>query len=94
MNFAAKCGESEDAGGGMRLSSSAGGILAAQFVASPQLTPSARRKRGSSMTDFLLDLIEPDALSRTGRLVAWVAGGLIGVVVAIAALVLLGAEIL
>ena len=46
------------------------------------------------MTDFLLDLIEPDALSRTGRLVAWVAGGLIGVVVAIAALVLLGAEIL
>ena len=41
------------------------------------------------MADFLLHLIEPDALGRNERLVAWVAGGLIGVIAATAALVLL-----
>jgi hypothetical protein len=41
------------------------------------------------MTNFLLHLIEPDALGRTGRLVAWVAGGLIGATVATVALLLL-----
>jgi hypothetical protein len=40
------------------------------------------------MTDFLLHLIEPDALGRAGRLVAWIAGGSIGAIVAIAALAL------
>jgi hypothetical protein len=45
------------------------------------------------MTDFLLHLIEPDALGRAGRLVAWIAGGLVGVIIALAALVLLGTEI-
>ena len=41
------------------------------------------------MADFLLHLIEPDALGRNERLVAWVAGGLIGVGVATVALLLL-----
>lgn len=41
------------------------------------------------MTDRLLHLIEPDDLGRAERLVAWLAGGLIGAVVATAALVLL-----
>jgi hypothetical protein len=41
------------------------------------------------VTDFLLHLIEPDALGRTARLVAWIAGGLIGVIAATVALLLL-----
>ena len=40
------------------------------------------------MTDRLLHLIEPDDLGRAERLVAWLAGGLIGAVLATAALVL------
>jgi hypothetical protein len=46
------------------------------------------------MADRLLHLIEPDGLDSAGRLVAWIAGGLIGALVAAAALVLLlGAHI-
>jgi hypothetical protein len=41
------------------------------------------------MTDRLLNLIEPQGLDRTARLVGWIAGGLVGSLVATAALVLL-----
>jgi hypothetical protein len=41
------------------------------------------------MTDRLLHLIEPEDLGRVERLLAWIAGGLIGAIVATAALVLL-----
>jgi hypothetical protein len=41
------------------------------------------------MTDRLLHLIEPDDLGRGERLLAWLAGGLIGAIVATATLVLL-----
>ena len=46
------------------------------------------------MTERLLHLIEPDGLDSAGRLVAWIAGGLVGAIVAATALVLLlGAHI-
>jgi hypothetical protein len=46
------------------------------------------------MTDRLLHLIEPDGVDSAGRLVAWIAGGLVGAIVATATLVLLlGAHI-
>jgi hypothetical protein len=41
------------------------------------------------MADRLLHLIESEDLSSAGRLVAWLAGGLIGAAVAAGALVLL-----
>jgi hypothetical protein len=41
------------------------------------------------MTDRLLNLIEPQGLDRTARLVGWIAGGLMGSILAAAALVLL-----
>jgi hypothetical protein len=42
-----------------------------------------------AMADRLLHLIEADGVSSAGRLVAWLAGGLIGAVIAAGALVLL-----
>jgi hypothetical protein len=46
------------------------------------------------MTDRLLHLIEPDGLDSAGRLLAWIAGGLVGAIVATTTLVLLlGAHI-
>ena len=46
------------------------------------------------MTDRLLHLIEPDDLDSTARLLGWIAGGLVGAIVATATLVLLlGADI-
>lgn len=46
------------------------------------------------MADRLLHLLEPEDLSSAGRLVGWLAGGLIGALIAAAALVLLlGAHI-
>lgn len=46
------------------------------------------------MTDRLLHLIEPDDLGSAARLLAWLAGGLIGAIAATATLVLLlGAHI-
>ena len=58
-----------------------------------QLTPSAR-EREVLMTDRLLQLIEPDGVDSAGRLVAWIAGGLVGAIVATATLaLLLGAHI-
>jgi hypothetical protein len=44
------------------------------------------------MTDRLLDLIEPQGLDRTARLVGWIAGGLVGSIVAAAALMLLASQ--
>ncbi len=41
------------------------------------------------MTDRLLNLIEPQGLDRTARLLGWIAGGLLGGIVAAAALMLL-----
>jgi hypothetical protein len=41
------------------------------------------------MTDRLLNLIEPQGLDRTARLVGWIAGGLVGSILAAAALLLL-----
>jgi hypothetical protein len=41
------------------------------------------------MTDRLLHLIEPDDLGSGARLLGWVAGGLVGALVATATLVLL-----
>jgi hypothetical protein len=41
------------------------------------------------MTDRLLHLIEPDDLGSGARLLGWLAGGLIGAIVATATLVLL-----
>ena len=46
------------------------------------------------MTDRLLQLIEPDDLDSATRLLGWIAGGLVGAIVATATLVLLlGADI-
>jgi hypothetical protein len=46
------------------------------------------------MTDRLLQLIEPDDLDSAARLQGWIAGGLLGAIVATATLVLLlGADI-
>jgi hypothetical protein len=46
------------------------------------------------MADRLLHLIEPDGLDSTGRLVGWIAGVLVGAIVATAMLaLLLGANI-
>ena len=46
------------------------------------------------MTDRLLHLIEQDGLDSAGRLLAWIAGGLVGAIVATTMLVLLlGAHI-
>jgi hypothetical protein len=46
------------------------------------------------MTERLLHLIEPDGLDSAGRLLAWIAGGLVGAIVAAATLVLvLGAHL-
>jgi hypothetical protein len=41
------------------------------------------------MADRLLNLIEPDDLGSAARLVAWLAGGLVGAIIATATLVLL-----
>jgi hypothetical protein len=41
------------------------------------------------MTDRLLNLIEPQGLDRTARLIGWIAGGLVGSSIAAAALVFL-----
>jgi len=41
------------------------------------------------MTDRLLNLIEPQGLGRATRLLGWLAGGLLGLIAAASALVLL-----
>jgi hypothetical protein len=41
------------------------------------------------MADRLINLIEPDDLGSTARLVAWLVGGSVGAIVAAATLVLL-----
>jgi hypothetical protein len=44
------------------------------------------------MTDRLLNLIEPQGLDRTARLVGWIAGALVGSFVAAATLVLVASQ--
>jgi len=44
------------------------------------------------MTDRLLNLIEPQGLDRTARLVGWIAGGFVGSLVAAATLVLVASQ--
>ncbi len=41
------------------------------------------------MTDRLLDVLDPEDLPRSARALGWIAGELVGVIVAVAALVLL-----